>query len=199
MSYAVAVGRKTGIFDTWKETESYVKGYPGAKFKKFSTRKEALEFIKSFQKPESSESSESSEDESSSDNVMYLYTDGSGKGGYGYLLVLNDEIIYEKAGLTEKFEGKITNNRAELTAIYKALKDRKVQKLIGDRKLVIRPDSEWAIKSLQGIYKNKIHTDLTDKIKILLQDMNYEFSHVYGHQSNVYNNRADELASQHSY
>lgn len=43
--YAVRTGRKTGIFLTWAECESYVKGFPGARYKKFSTEDEAQTFV----------------------------------------------------------------------------------------------------------------------------------------------------------
>ncbi|XP_048582523.1 ribonuclease H1 isoform X2 [Nematostella vectensis] len=43
--YAVRVGRQTGVFDTWEECKSYVSGYAGAKFKKFGSNKEALDFV----------------------------------------------------------------------------------------------------------------------------------------------------------
>ncbi|PVV05050.1 hypothetical protein BB560_000429 [Smittium megazygosporum] len=33
--YAVKVGEKTGIFNTWQECQSLVKGFPGAQYKKF--------------------------------------------------------------------------------------------------------------------------------------------------------------------
>lgn len=43
--YAVAKGRKIGIFNSWPECETQVKGYAGAKFKKFPTEGEARTFI----------------------------------------------------------------------------------------------------------------------------------------------------------
>lgn len=43
--YAVAKGRKTGIFKTWGECELQVKKFKGAKFKKFDTKEEAELFI----------------------------------------------------------------------------------------------------------------------------------------------------------
>lgn len=43
--YAVRTGRKTGVFRTWTECESYVKGFPGARYKKFSTEDEAKSFV----------------------------------------------------------------------------------------------------------------------------------------------------------
>lgn len=43
--YAVAKGRQVGLFKTWSECESQVKGFRGAVFKKFPTEKEAKDFI----------------------------------------------------------------------------------------------------------------------------------------------------------
>jgi ribonuclease HI len=43
--YAVAAGREIGIFSTWDECQSQVKGYSNARFKSFSTVEEAESFI----------------------------------------------------------------------------------------------------------------------------------------------------------
>lgn len=45
--YAVAVGRSTGIYNTWDECQSQVKGYSNARFKSFSNVEEAESFIAS--------------------------------------------------------------------------------------------------------------------------------------------------------
>jgi hypothetical protein len=39
--YAVRIGRKPGIYQSWNECEQYVKGYPNAKYKLFSTLRDA--------------------------------------------------------------------------------------------------------------------------------------------------------------
>ncbi|BFG03526.1 ribonuclease H1 [Drosophila madeirensis] len=43
--YAVASGRKAGIYDTWAQCEQQVKGFKNAVYKKFNTRQEAEQFI----------------------------------------------------------------------------------------------------------------------------------------------------------
>ena len=40
--YAVAVGRKVGIFNNWEECKESIVGYPGAKYKSFSQFAEDL-------------------------------------------------------------------------------------------------------------------------------------------------------------
>nr|CAB3265613.1 ribonuclease H1-like [Phallusia mammillata] len=44
--YAVHVGRKQGVFNTWSECESLVKGFKGARYKKFATLAAAQNFSK---------------------------------------------------------------------------------------------------------------------------------------------------------
>ena len=43
--YAVAAGRKPGIYLTWVDCERQVKGFSGARFKSFKTREEASLFV----------------------------------------------------------------------------------------------------------------------------------------------------------
>ena len=43
--YAVAKGKKVGIFPTWNECQEHTKGFKGAIYKKFSSQTEAEQFI----------------------------------------------------------------------------------------------------------------------------------------------------------
>lgn len=43
--YAVAIGHNVGIYSTWAECETQVKGFPGTKFKSFHNHNDALDFI----------------------------------------------------------------------------------------------------------------------------------------------------------
>lgn len=63
--YAVAIGKKPGVYNTWPECESQVKGVKFAKFKKFSTVNEANEFCQMYGKGggSSSKTQESSIDD----------------------------------------------------------------------------------------------------------------------------------------
>lgn len=44
--YAVHVGRNPGVYETWAECQAQTSGYPGAKFKSFSSRSFAEEAVK---------------------------------------------------------------------------------------------------------------------------------------------------------
>lgn len=43
--YAVKVGLTPGIYSNWQECQANVIGYPGAKYKSFSTLEEASQFV----------------------------------------------------------------------------------------------------------------------------------------------------------
>ncbi|KAJ4313858.1 hypothetical protein N0V84_009213 [Fusarium piperis] len=47
--YAVAIGRTTGVFETWEETKSQVNGYSGARHKSFKSREDAQEFVDQYE------------------------------------------------------------------------------------------------------------------------------------------------------
>ncbi|MGR5971013.1 ribonuclease H1 domain-containing protein [Bacillus paranthracis] len=43
--YAVRKGRKTGIFYSWKECETHVKGYSGAQYRSFPSKKRSTKIF----------------------------------------------------------------------------------------------------------------------------------------------------------
>lgn len=43
--YAVAVGRKTGLFTDWDEVKEYINGYKGAKYKGFNSHEDAEKYL----------------------------------------------------------------------------------------------------------------------------------------------------------
>lgn len=47
--YAVAKGRKAGIFETWDECKAQVEGFSASRYKSFKTRQEAVAFLQEFQ------------------------------------------------------------------------------------------------------------------------------------------------------
>lgn len=52
--YAVAKGRKTGVFDNWQEVENIIKGFSGAVYKGFMFKWEAEEFLNTYKKSHAS-------------------------------------------------------------------------------------------------------------------------------------------------
>ena len=82
--YAVKNGRETGIFNSWEECQKQIKGFSGAQFKSFSTKKEAEDYLV--------DKIKEVEDIFEVDGV-YAYIDGSfdrEKGIYGSGVVIVD-------------------------------------------------------------------------------------------------------------
>lgn len=135
--YAVAKGRVNGIFTTWKECQQSIKGFSGAKYKKFETREDAEHFIETY----------GSSLVSNNEPDYYVYTDGAcshngarnARAGIGIFFGVDDP-----RNVSLPIEGK-TNNIAELTAIretyFKIEPD-----LLNGKKITIVTDSEYAIK-----------------------------------------------------
>ncbi len=129
--YAVLVGRKTGIFYTWSECQQQVKGYPGAKFKSFSNRAEANDWLHGFSKTRIRKGTLKSETHVSSASI-HFWTDG-GSRNHGNkkgehvkptdpaawaFCVIKDGKKYTASG----GEYGSTNNRMEVMGLVKTLK-----------------------------------------------------------------------------
>ena len=87
--YAVKSGRLPGIYESWAECEAQVKGFKGAKYKKFPSHDEAVDFIEDegdFLRPGDQLKS----------NEIIAYVDGSfdlktRTYSYGVVLVTSDD------------------------------------------------------------------------------------------------------------
>lgn len=78
--YAVQKGRKTGIYGSWEECEPLIKGFVGAKYKKFTLLADAQDFVAA--KSSSSNSTTPAQVQaltSSSSEDIVVYCDGACK------------------------------------------------------------------------------------------------------------------------
>ena len=90
--------------------------------------------------------------------MIEIYFDGAcepinpkGIATYGFIICKNGKKIGQDKGLAcEPFSSKSSNNVAEYTALIKALETVKNKKL--DKKIIIKGDSQLAIRQMQGIY-----------------------------------------------
>lgn len=88
--YAVRQGRQTGIFMSWGECEKQVKGYPGAVYKGFKYKEDALQYL--------NDAGEKNEDDADTDVDAVAYIDGifnlkSEKYGYGAIIESGGEEV----------------------------------------------------------------------------------------------------------
>jgi ribonuclease HI len=135
--------------------------------------------------------------------VVEIYTDGAckgnpGAGGWGALL--------ESGGKTRELfggEAYTTNNRMELTAVIRAL-----EALRGACRVKLHTDSQyvqlgisewihqWKKRGWRTADKKPVkNEDLWRRLDELSQDHEIEWRWVRGHDGNVGNERADELAN----
>ena len=206
--YAVAKGRKTGIYDNWPEAKSQIDGFTGAVYKGFLSKKEAEEWLKNpvlKRIPFSAIPSENAGGDSKpKDGEITIYTDGGssgnpGPGGYG-VVIINEG---KKKELTGGFR-LTTNNRMELMGVIIAL--RNIES--GDKPITLYTDSSYVVNSITKGWAEKwrknnwiksdkqpaINSDLWEELLDLIKSLNIKFMWVKGHAGNVYNERCDELA-----
>lgn len=214
--YAVANGRKTGVFDQWSGPEGaqrQVTGYSGAVYKKFQTLEDARQWLESnaekAERPAGNQIADGGNDKPYQDakplQEVTIYTDGGcinnpGPGGYGAVL------IYK--GCRKEISGGFrmtTNNRMELTACIEGLKQLKRPcsvTLHSDSRYVVDGVSKgWARRwKAKGWMRNKkepaLNADLWSKLLDLCDKHRVTLKWVKGHAGIPENERCDHLANQ---
>lgn len=208
--YAVARGRKPGIYADWfgsEGAEEQVRGYAGALYKGFASLTEARLWL---QNPVSARgasvkgSSLKVPAAGHSPGEIAIYTDGGcrgnpGPGGYGVIIVAGEK-------RTEFAEGfrLTTNNRMEMMACIAALRTLKTQAgviLYSDSRYVVNGiDKGWAHKWRANRWmrtKNEAaeNSDLWAQLLDLCDSHRVRFVWVHGHAGHPENERCDELAT----
>ncbi len=210
--YAIAKGKKPGIYTDWSTAEAQVKGFAGARFKGFPSRSEAEAWIKNPGTPagkgKSSAKSKTKKfiKPALSKDCIEVYTDGGaignpGPGGYGAVIV--------KDGKKKELHGgyiHTTNNRMELTACIKAIEALSQT----DRPVALFSDSSYVVNGIRKGWargwrkrgwkksdgKPAVNPDLWERLLDLTADLNISFHWVKGHAGHPLNERCDELAVQ---
>ncbi len=212
--YAVAAGRRTGIYTQWfgpAGAQMQVMGVAGAVYKGFTTRGEAEAFManpptyhgRRRTGSVSATPSPAPSPPEGAGNRVTVYTDGSalnnpGQGGYGV-------VIEDKNGRRELSGGyrRTTNNRMELLACIIGL-----EALPPGSRVNLYSDSQYVVN---GITKNwaqgwkrrgwkkstgqpALNPDLWDRLLTLCGTRDVRFIWVKGHAGNPGNERCDQLA-----
>ena len=199
--YAVKVGRKSGIFNTWDECKEQVLGFKGAVYKSFTSLEEAKTFIhrgievitpKENNKPCYYDNYYSIDNDS-----CRAYIDGSYLDNVGYAfgsVFFTSDKEYHNLGYDNNLEILSLRNIAGelLSAIYSI----ELAINLCKRKIEIYYDYEGIYKWAVGDWKAK--TDITKAYATLMSNYsNYidiKFIKVKSHSGVVYNDLADKLA-----
>jgi len=218
--YAVAVGRKPGIYRQWfgeAGAQVQVIGFQGAVYKGFATREEAQAFMvrpPRGQKPVAAGNrcrkkapaavTPPVQNASDGDRIV-VYTDGSslgnpGPGGYGVLI----PSLGEKQALSGGFR-RTTNNRMELLACIVGL-----EQLPSPSAVALYSDSRYVVDGItkgwaEGWRRNNwrksnggkaLNVDLWQRLLELCARHDVQFIWVKGHAGNPGNEHCDQLAVQ---
>lgn len=142
-------------------------------------------------------------------NLVKIYTDGSslgnpGPGGFGVVVVYNNKIIKEFGGWSKD----TTNNKMELQGAIEALKYS--LSLEKDKNIIIHTDSSYVILGITSWIdnwerngwktsnkKDVLNKDLWEELRFLKVKLGTRLSwqKVKGHADDIYNNRADMIAT----
>ena len=200
--YAVAVGRKPGIYKQWvgeEGAERQIKGYPGAVFKSFPSKEAAADFLKTHAAGDQPLPGQKN------DRRMTIYTDGGainnpGPGGYGAVILDGSN----RRELSGGFRW-TTNNRMELMACIVALKSLKLKSSV-----VLYTDSSYVVNGIEkgwaeswrannwikGDKKPARNKDLWEALLELSEKHRVSCRWVKGHAGNEGNERCDELVKE---
>jgi ribonuclease HI len=213
--YAVASGRKPGIYEDWPAAQAQVMGYPGAVYKGFATREEAKIWLKNptpkkaVKKSHRTVSSSQKSQHTRPANGTLVFSDGGarnnpGPGGYGILIVDGNKRREISGGFNHT-----TNNRMELMGCIIALRT-----LAGDnRPISLYTDSSYVVNGInKGWAKNwrrkgwiksdgkpALNAELWGELLDLIENRDITFNWVKGHAGHPENERCDELAVAASY
>ncbi|KAH7101974.1 ribonuclease H-like domain-containing protein [Auriculariales sp. MPI-PUGE-AT-0066] len=212
--YAVALGRKPGVYSTWRECQPHIHGVQ-CRYEKFSTRQEAEEYVRSagIASPLNTEP-----DDRTGWEVVYV--DGACSNNQDKEFAQAGAGVWWADGdprnVSERCPGAQTNNRGELLAIIRVLETASNQP---GSKLLILTDSFYSInctgnwlpkwikaspdpdqwKSADGRRVKNARmvyyaVKLLHRRQKLCGENSIKICHVLGHSDDKGNDRADELA-----
>jgi ribonuclease HI len=212
--YVVWSGRQTGVFTDWAATQRAVEKYAGARFKSFPTRAEAEEAFANggadvLPRTRNGSAVERRAAHSAHRFDVSIYCDGAcepnpGNSGSGI-------VVYRTGELTELWFGLYnpmgTNNTAELSALYHALRIAEAEIKTGNS-VEVCSDSAYSINCIRswaaswekkgwkksgGEIKNlKIIQDCYAIYQRVKTELN--LTHVAGHAGTEGNELADRMA-----
>lgn len=194
--YAVKKGKATGIFESWEDCRASVEGYPGAEYKGFPTRGEALAYMED-REPEEDILSQVM-DEAKADRLT-AYVDGSfdaklKRYSFGCVILLpSGEIIRESGNGDNPESAALRNVTGEMLGAMFAVKWCAVN---GYPAIRICYDYMGIEMWATGAWRAK--TDLTQKyaqfMRNYMEKLDISFRKIAAHTGDTYNEEADRLA-----
>lgn len=206
--YAVAVGRRCGIFADWSSAEAQVKGFAGARYQSFASEEEAKAWLLHpvYQKRERGAAGGSLPPAipEQRPGAIVVFTDGGcinnpGPGGYGIVILARGDRRELSGGFRLT-----TNNRMEMTAAVVALETLQECGTAID----LYSDSSYLVNGLVKGWARKwrangwrkadggavLNVDLWRRLLDLADALDVRFHWLKGHAGTEGNERCDKLA-----
>lgn len=189
--YAVRRGKSPGVYPTWDAAKEQVAGYPGAEYKKFTTRAEADAFL-------SGEETEKKVEAPT--QGLHIFIDGSydaatHRFSYGLVGFLHGERFEEARAFTDDGVARHRNVAGELYGSYRALQialEKKEPEL--DVYFDYAGIKEWAVGGWRA--KNPLTRAYAQTYHRFQKDVTVRFHKIAAHTGHPLNERADALAKQ---
>lgn len=192
--YGVKLGKNPGIYNTWSECKAEVTGFKGAKYKKFPTYEEALDFVEDkgdFKRPE---------EDNLKENEMMAYVDGSfclktWTYSYGVVEITNTGIRTHNGREDDKELAQMRNVSGEIKGAMVAME---IALEKGKDILYLYFDYEGIEQWARGNWKtNKQGTiDYKAYYDSIKKQLKVVFIKVRAHSGVEYNELADKLAKE---
>lgn len=188
--YAIKKGRKPGVYRTWAEAQTHIKGFSGAQFKSFLTEKEAKDFI--------NPPTLKVVDWTATDSIE-AYVDGSfarkkKQYSYGVVMLKEGKVLdtFYRAGSDERYVESF-QIAGEVIGALEAIRWAKARHY---KSILIHYDylgiEQWAT----GMWKaNKlVSKDYIQEFNVLAKDITIRFKKEKAHTGIEFNELADQLA-----
>lgn len=205
--YAVRRGHQPGIYTEWfgpRGAQLQIKGFSGAVYRGFPTRREAEAFLNGELPLPSGKPSPATKPDFDNESHVIVYTDGGalgnpGPGGYGVVILPPRGEPIELSGGYRR----TTNNRMELMACIMAL-----EHLEGDLPIVLHSDSRYLVDAVNKKWvfgwerrgwkkadgQPAKNPDLWQRLLKQLAKRRVTFRWVKGHAGHEWNERCDQMA-----
>ena len=197
--YGVRRGRTTGVFDSWDACRKQVFKFPGAEYKAFPTREEAVSFLSPAEKPlnKTTETSELSSDSQIAiwvDGSCFPQEDGSLRIGWGLLVKQDGEEVYRAKGNDIPPEAVAHRNVAgEIFGILKALEWCQAQ---GIAEVTLYFDYQGLESWATGAWRAKFPFTQSYARAVKTSDITIHWIKVKAHSGNPENEIVDQLAKE---
>jgi ribonuclease HI len=213
--YVVWAGRKTGVFTEWATTQAQVDRFPGAKFKSFASRAEAVQAFEAGApppvrtRPAAMKSGPPPTEVHTATVGLQIYCDGAcepnpGNAGSGIAVYRDGSVVQLWYGL---YNPNGTNNTAELNALHRALlmaeaagADGQTAEILCDSTYALNCVSKWAAgwerkgwRKAGGEIKNLNIIQAAHAVYTRIESQ-LQLTHVSAHVGTEGNELADRMA-----